>query len=197
MRYSATHKQATRAKLIASSRAIAKRDGFEAAGVDGLMAAIGLSGGAFYNHFASKDELFAALVECEMAHSTVLLAGADAADPDAIVGALRRYLTSAHASQPEAGCALPALGAEIARADVSVRSGVEQSLRKLQRAWRDRLAGDGDRAWALIAQCVGAILLARVVASGRTRGEILASNRRFAEQAANPPPRVLQSKGKP
>ena len=50
-------------KLLASSGALAKRGGFSATGVDGLMKAIGLTGGAFYGHFASKDALFAAIVE--------------------------------------------------------------------------------------------------------------------------------------
>ena len=65
MRYSAEHKTQTRDKLLASSGALAKRGGFSATGVDGLMKAIGLTGGAFYGHFASKDALFAAIVERE------------------------------------------------------------------------------------------------------------------------------------
>ncbi len=63
MRYAATHKEETREKLIESSRALAKKGGFETTGVDALMKAIGLTGGAFYSHFRSKDELFAAIVE--------------------------------------------------------------------------------------------------------------------------------------
>ena len=54
MRYSATHKQEVRDKLIASSRAIAKSGGFDATGVDALMGAIGMTGGAFYSHFRPK-----------------------------------------------------------------------------------------------------------------------------------------------
>ena len=69
MRYSAEHKALTREKLLHSSGAIAKQGGFSAAGVDGLMKAIGLTGGAFYSHFASKNDLFAAIVERELQHS--------------------------------------------------------------------------------------------------------------------------------
>lgn len=58
MRYSSTHKQETRQKLLDSSRAIAKKGGFDSTGVDALMSAIGLTGGAFYSHFRSKADLF-------------------------------------------------------------------------------------------------------------------------------------------
>lgn len=198
MRYAASHKQATRDKLLDSSRAIAKRQGFDSTGVDALMQAIGLSGGAFYSHFGSKAELFAALVERELDHSAQMLGGADedsaeGADKDAqtrrsqLARSLKRYLSSAHAQQPEAGCALPALGAEIARAGPPVRAGVEQSLKRLHKRWSGALEGDADAAWALLSQCVGALMLARVVESERTRQEILAANRRVALATAQAP----------
>ena len=43
MRYSATHKEETRKKLLANAGAIAKKGGFETTGVDELMAGIGLT----------------------------------------------------------------------------------------------------------------------------------------------------------
>jgi AcrR family transcriptional regulator len=181
VRYAATHKQETRAKLLASSCAIAKKGGFASTGVDALMAAIGLTGGAFYSHFKSKDELFAAIVAQEMDHSAAMLAGDDAA-PDHVEKALRGYLSTRHALHPEAGCALTTLGPEIARAEPAVRAGVERALKKLQRGWSERLEGDGDKAWALLAQCIGAIVMARVVESERTRQEILAASRRSVEK---------------
>lgn len=182
MRYASTHKQATRDKLLESSCAIAKQDGFEATGIDALMAAIGLTGGAFYSHFQSKDALFAAIVEREMDNSAAMLAGGQDAGPDHVAKCLRSYLSTGHAMHPESGCALPTLGAEIARAAPAVRATVERSLKQLQRGWSERLEGDSDKAWALLAQCVGAIVMARAVESEGTRQEILASARRFVEK---------------
>ena len=74
MRYPDDHKAQTRDKLLCSSSAIAKRGGFAATGVDGLMKAIGLSGGAFYSHFPSKNDLFSAIVERELSQSLARLA---------------------------------------------------------------------------------------------------------------------------
>jgi len=58
----------------------------------------------------------------------------------------------------------PALGAEVARADIQVREEAKHWLRLLQQAWASAL-GDGQLAWALIAQCVGALAVARMLAS--------------------------------
>jgi TetR/AcrR family transcriptional repressor of nem operon len=182
MRYASTHKNETRQKLLDSSRAIAKKGGFASTGVDALMASIGLTGGAFYSHFPSKQALFEALVAQEMENSSSMLAGDKDAPDNHVAKCLRDYLSSFHAMNPDVGCALPVLGAEIARAGPEVRSTVEAALKRTQKSWSAR-TGDADAAWALIAQCVGAVVLARAVESERTRKEILAASRRFIDKA--------------
>ncbi|WP_418148180.1 TetR/AcrR family transcriptional regulator [Variovorax paradoxus] len=189
MRYPSSHKEETRKKLLANARAIAKKGGFGTTGVDELMASIGLTGGAFYGHFPSKEALFTELVGEEVANSAEMLAGDEQSPPDHVAQRLRSYLSSYHATHPETGCVLPALGPEIARADPEVKAVVEQGLKQLQKSWASRI-GNPDAAWALIAQCVGALVLARCVESERTRKDILASSRRFIEEkhAVDPVP---------
>jgi len=187
MRYSPEHKAQTREKLLDSSAAIAKRGGFSGAGVDGLMKAIGLSGGAFYSHFPSKDDLFAAIVERELARSLRLL-GEAAPDEEPRLR-LRRcldaYLSMAHLEHPDSGCALPSLGAEIARAGLPVREQAEHWLRRLQQAWAEVL-GDEQLAWAILSQCVGALVLARMLASPQAQQELLEANRQVLDQRLAP-----------
>ena len=182
MRYAKTHKEETRQKLLESSRAIAKKGGFKATGIDALMASIGLTGGAFYSHFPSKQALFEALVAQEMDNSSAKLAGNQDSPDNHVAKCLRDYLSSFHAANPELGCVLPTLGAEIAQAGPEVRSMVEAALERTQKSWSQR-TGDPDAGWALIAQCVGALVLARAVESERTRKEILAASRRFLDKA--------------
>jgi TetR/AcrR family transcriptional regulator, transcriptional repressor for nem operon len=182
MRYSSSHKEETRRKLIESTRAIAKEDGFASTGIDALMASIGLSGAAFYNHFPSKQALFDALVSEEASNSADLLAVDGDAPRDDFARRLRSYLSTQHAMHPETGCALPTLGPEIARATPAARSEVEKSLKRIQKSWSTHV-DNPDAAWAVVAQCVGALLLARTVESERTRREILASSRRFLGEA--------------
>ncbi|WKB55916.1 TetR/AcrR family transcriptional regulator [Eleftheria terrae] len=181
MRYPSTHKQETRAKLLAASRAIAKRGGFEKTGVDALMSAIGLTGGAFYSHFPSKQALFEQVICEELENSARMLAGDEDAPPDHVAKCLRSYLSSFHAAHPETGCALPTLGPEIARSGPEVRKTVEKAVKKAHKSWSERIE-DPDAAWSLIAQCVGALVLARAVESDKTRREILAACRRVTDR---------------
>lgn len=177
MRYSAEHKQQTREKLLHSSGALAKAGGFATTGVDGLMKAIGLTGGAFYSHFPSKSDLFSEIVRRELSHSPIaLLSQAEGAGRDKLQRCLERYLSLAHLHNPETGCAIPALGAEIARAEPAVREEAEYWLCQIQQAWAGIL-GDGELAWALLAQCVGALVVARMLAREKVQEQVLDASR--------------------
>jgi len=185
MRYSANHKMETREKLLASSAVSAKKSGFSTVGVDGLMKAIGLSGGAFYSHFSSKDELFKVIVERELAHSLDRLSDG-AMDSAKLERCLRQYLSMSHVEQPEIGCALPVLGAEIARADAQVRETAQAWICRLHKSWANILGSDS-LAWAILSQCVGALVVARMLATPEIQCDVLKSNhaeisRRIAEQ---------------
>jgi len=173
MRYSANHKLQTKEKLLQSSAVSAKKAGFSTVGVDGLMKAIGLSGAAFYSHFTSKDQLFASIVERELSQSLERL-GADQ-DCDKLERCLKQYLSMAHVEHPESGCALPTLGAEIARSDVLVREEAQVWICRLQENWAKVLQSDS-LAWAILSQCVGALVVARMLASTDIQRTVLQSS---------------------
>ncbi|MCH4898980.1 TetR/AcrR family transcriptional regulator [Pseudomonas sp. B707] len=174
MRYSAGHKLETKEKLLQSSSLSAKKTGFSSMGVDGLMKAIGLSGAAFYSHFSSKDALFAAIVERELCQSLERLGGQGTQDRERLERCLKLYLNMAHVEQPELGCALPALGAEIARSDIVVREQAELWICKLQESWAQILESDS-LAWAILSQCIGALVVARMLASPKIQQRVLKS----------------------
>lgn len=175
MRYSASHKLETRQKLLESSSVSAKQEGFATVGVDGLMKAIGLSGGAFYSHFSSKDELFASIVERELRQSLERLSGGGELSRVRLERCLKHYLSMAHVEQPGAGCALPALGAEIARADNAVRQQAEHWICRLHANWAGILQSDS-LAWAILSQCVGALVVARMLVSPQIQSSVLSSS---------------------
>ena len=97
-----------------------------------------------------------------------MLAGGKNASGEQLELCLRNYLSTFHALHPEEGCVLPALGGEIARAEPEVRLAVEKGLKQIQKAWADRLRRP-DAAWAVIAQCAGALVLSRAAEKERTR----------------------------
>ncbi|SEN08712.1 transcriptional regulator, TetR family [Pseudomonas sp. ok272] len=175
MRYSASHKLETREKLLESSSVSAKAAGFSTVGVDGLMKAIGLSGGAFYSHFASKDELFASIVERELRQSLARLSGEGELSGAKLERCLKHYLSMAHVEHPESGCALPALGAEIARSTVDVREQAERWICRLHESWA-RILESESLAWAILSQCVGALVVARMLVNTDLQRSVLQSS---------------------
>ncbi|MCU1758243.1 TetR/AcrR family transcriptional regulator [Pseudomonas sp. 14P_8.1_Bac3] len=173
MRYSASHKLETREKLLESSAVSAKTSGFATVGVDALMKAIGLSGGAFYSHFSSKDELFASIVERELGQSLERLGAGQGREK--LERCLKLYLSMSHVEHPESGCALPALGAEIARSDVLIRQQAEHWICKLQESWARILESDS-LAWAILSQCIGALVVARMLVTPEIQRKVLKSS---------------------
>ncbi|MES2071487.1 MAG: TetR/AcrR family transcriptional regulator [Pseudomonadota bacterium] len=188
MRYSPEHKAAMRKHLLAAAGAESKKKGFAAVGVDGLMQAAGVTSGAFYSHFSSKNELFKAVIEAELQDSIQMLIGNPHQDLAAWLDhESSRYLTMSHVRHPEAGCVLPALGAEIARADDSVKQLYEQQMLDAKNMLAARL-GDDTAAWGFIAQCVGSLLLARAMSSEESQQAVIHASKQFLQRAiANDP----------
>ncbi|RRS01126.1 TetR/AcrR family transcriptional regulator [Aquabacterium soli] len=186
MRYSKSHKEDTRRKLLDSSRALVKKGGFDSTGVEALMSAIGLTPGAFYSHFPSKQALLQEVIREEMQYSLSMLKPQPLDAGLTMSQRTKAYLSIPHAQHPEAGCVLPALGSELARIPAEVKSIIEDGLKEMHAVWNEELE-DQDAAWAVIAQCVGAVILARSVKSEATRREILRANRKRVDA-------LLQSK---
>ncbi|MES2265064.1 MAG: TetR/AcrR family transcriptional regulator [Pseudomonadota bacterium] len=183
MRYKPGHKEEKRKELLKASGSLVKKSGFAATGVDALMQAAGVTSGAFYSHFASKTDLLKALIESELLASREMWAGNPHETAEEWIGfELDRYLNLGHVRHPEAGCVLPSLAAEIARADQSVRELYEQELLKGQQILAKRVGSD-DLAWALICQLVGTILMARTVPNQALQRTIIEASKRFLQDA--------------
>lgn len=183
MRYKPGHKEEKRKELLKASGSLVKKSGFAATGVDALMQAAGVTSGAFYSHFSSKTDLLKALIESELLASREMWAGNPHETAEEWIGfELDRYLSLAHVKHPEAGCVLPALAAEIARADNTVRKLYEKELLKGQEILAERMGSD-DLAWAFICQLVGAILMARAMPSEAMQRTIIEASKRFLKDA--------------
>src|SRR5580704_2469159 len=62
MRYEKGHKDATRARILEVASRQFRENGVAAAGLAGIMAEAGLTNGAFYAHFKSKEDLLRAVL---------------------------------------------------------------------------------------------------------------------------------------
>lgn len=168
-----------RRSILDSASRLFRQRGFRDVGVAEIMQASGLTHGAFYGHFRSKAEL--ADEACQEACAEGVQAWLKSASLTEI---LDRYLTQAHRDNPAAGCALAALGAEMARQPDDVQKSYADGTRRFVDAL-ERHMDDAppearrQQAMAVLSCMIGALTLARGVASGdpALSDQILASVR--------------------
>ena len=79
MRVTTETKQATRERLLAAAADEFARVGFERASIDAVSTSAGFAKGTVYNYFASKEELFAAVVEAATGQATTAASAPDGA----------------------------------------------------------------------------------------------------------------------
>src|SRR5215213_10079075 len=108
-RYGKEHKDITRRRIIDAASKRFKQDGFDGAGVATLMADAGLTNGAFYAHFDSKEDLVANALAEQLREQRERFR----AQP--VQQIVRGYLSVEHRDDPEGGCPSAALLDEIAR----------------------------------------------------------------------------------
>lgn len=181
MRYTTEYKEKARAKLIAAGGRHAKAHGFTSSGMADMAAAAGVTTGSLYKHFNDKSDLFVALIAAELHRTADLYDAIDPDDARAVSRALAGYLSLSHVNEPEAGCPLPSLTAEVGRADDAVKAAFEHGVRTIH-ANVAALTGNADAAWAVIAQNVGAVMLARAMHSPTLQRELLKAVRHTGEK---------------
>lgn len=178
-RYGPEHKQATRRRMIETAGRRFKTDGIDGSGIATLVADAGLTNGAFYGHFSSKDDLVAAVVADQLqAQATRIDALPGRAGVEAFV---RDYLSAAHRDDPAAGCPSAALLDEIGRCGEAPRQAYTAGARSVVAAIARHLdhdddpAGAEERAIALVALLVGSLQLARALDDAELSERVLAA----------------------
>jgi AcrR family transcriptional regulator len=114
MRYGKDHKQATRQRIVEAAGRRFKQDGIDGAGVATLMSDAGLTNGAFYSHFRSKEDLVANVLADQLRAQRQSFASwpSGRAGLEAFI---RSYLSPQHRDQCAEGCPSAALLDEIVR----------------------------------------------------------------------------------
>lgn len=183
-RYDAAHKAATRQRIIHTASGRFKRDGIDASGVATLMSDAGLTNGAFYAHFGSKDDLVAHVVAEQL---RVQLDALSALPPgrSAIEDYVRDYLSPQHRDHPESGCPSAALLDEIGRCHDTIRGSYTHGVQAIV----DQIvtlisphdpSSARTQALGLFTLLVGTLQLARAVSDPQLSDEILNSGVRNA-----------------
>lgn len=181
MRKSRLEAARTRARIVKTAAAVIKRRGVTDAALAGLMTEAGLTHGAFYRHFASKEDLLVEALEASLAEMARLCDAVLSADRTAgPAPIIEFYLSRSHRDGVEKGCPLAALGSELARGTkrerLVVTSGLLDIIEVVAAASPGRNRRQATRdAVAAFSTMLGAITLARIVSDDRLSKEILAA----------------------
>lgn len=157
-----------------------REHGFDGIGLKDLMAAAGLTQGAFYKQFNSKDDLIAQASAKAMEAAALRWAQATAAKPKDPLGAIAAfYLSDGHRKARMEGCPFVALGADAARQGPDVKAVFEDGIRDRIEMLSGLIAKSGGtgkasrRAMAVLATMVGAVTLARAINDEKMSSQIL------------------------
>ena len=177
MRFEKGHKETTRKRIIDVASKRFRKEGVSATGLAGIMAESGLTNGAFYAHFDSKDALVLEAISKALGDKLAQLEDLNDEKPD-IESAIRQYLNKSHLQREEDGCPSAALLPEIARQPEVTRRAYEIGLLP----YINKLAGllpnsDSTQskqcAIAIFSLMVGTLQIARAVSNSALAEEIL------------------------
>jgi TetR/AcrR family transcriptional repressor of nem operon len=176
-RYGKQHKEATRRRIVESAGRRFKRDGIDGSGIATLMADAGLTNGAFYAHFDSKDDLIATAVADQLREQAEHLR----ALPSGKAGVemfVRWYLSAEHRDSPQDGCPSAALLDEIGRAQPTTKRAFTEGLLVSNGELATRVAAEDPQAvqvqvLSVFALLVGTIQLSRALHDRQLADEVL------------------------
>jgi AcrR family transcriptional regulator len=177
MRYEKGHKETTRRHILDVASARFRENGVAAVGLAGIMTESGLTNGAFYTHFESKEDLVRAvlldaLTRREQKHR------ANLENNVGLEGTLRDYLSARHRDAAGLGCPTAALVAEIARHPKKTRDAFTEKVSDIISLMAAQMPDGTEperrrKAIAIYATMVGALQLARAVNDRKLSDEIL------------------------
>jgi len=201
MRYSREHKLETHARIVKKASVRIREKGAHGIGVADLMKDAGLTHGGFYAHFASREALVIEAFAYAMDRSTERWRTlAETIPPEKRMASIvETYLTPLHRDDPGHGCAVTALGAEIARESPKTRKAFAAKLEQMVDVLAEQIPdvprkAAHRQALATLSTMVGALVLSRIAGSGELSDDILGAGRDAALGRAAPAKPVKKSK---
>lgn len=183
MRYSDTHKEETRRKVVRAAAAAVRARGPDGVGVAEVMAEAGLTHGGFYAHFPNKEALVVAAIEEAFGQSSRRFGRmTDGLAPaEALAAFVDLYVTPEHRAHPERGCPVAGLSSDLPRQGPPVREAYERGVRSLVgriARWLPESTQDRESlAASIVAEMAGTVALSRAISDDQEAARLLADAR--------------------
>lgn len=167
MRHKGMNKGETRKKMIDAVSQGFRKHGYGGIGIDGLSKSAGVTSGAFYTHFGSKNEAFGMALAFGL-DEVILSLPAIQHDhgTDWVKFFVGYYLGASHRSDMEKGCAMATLTPEVVRFGPDMRAVFEEKMSAIVKIVAQGLAEGTEenrdsRAWSMLGVLIGGINIAR------------------------------------
>jgi AcrR family transcriptional regulator len=180
-----TKRERTHQKILEAAGRNFRRHGYAGIGVDGIAQAAGVTSGALYAHFGSKDWVFVAALEqgLEEVIDAIPVFQRDHGDKW-VVAFADYYLSVDHRQDLECGCAMTTLSLEVVRQEPSLHEVYEEKMgtiisliaRGLSPPSEEKEVDDREgRGWAFLSTLIGGLTVSRAVADPDLAALIAAS----------------------
>ena len=188
MPYSKDHKEATRKKILNSAITLFSTRGFDQVSIDDLMKNAGLTRGAFYAHFESKQAVYAKAIiagakKSRITHKKPENISQNEWTKDLLFG----YLSEDHITQKFSPCPLAFLVTDIANNEEEVKTTYTRMYKMLNKTIRAQLMQSNkgkppteEEIFATTAMMIGGVAIGRALNDDKTTKELLASCRNAA-----------------
>ena len=138
----------------------------------------GVTSGAFYSNFSSKEALLEEVIDANLGQPLIDAGSGTLAERrERLKSYLKMYISAQHCADPENGCVMPTLSADVARSSEVVREAYRRRMQELVGKIARVIGGearDGDsRAWTIVTLMVGAVSVARALPEGAEARAIL------------------------
>ena len=179
MARSQVEKEASHTRIVKAAAAQIRQDGIDAVRVSELMREAGLTHGGFYRHFGSREDLIEEAIDAALTDGSRQADTGESLDPAAqLAQIIDSYVSKAHRDNPQVGCAVAALPADVSRSGSRARQAYTRQVRR----YIDRLVGliraaepdtKRDEAILTLSALVGAVAMARAVEDPELSDELL------------------------
>lgn len=163
-------KEATHERIVDVAARAIRRSGYNGTGVADIMKEAGLTHGAFYAHFDSREAMLAEAADHAGAQSNAAAAKLISTVPheQALKALLEAYLSSTHLQGIENGCPISALGSEMPRQSPEVRRAATRRIKEMIDLVARQMPDWGqpsahERSLVTVATMIGTLILARAV----------------------------------
>jgi TetR/AcrR family transcriptional repressor of nem operon len=169
MRVSRIQAEENRQTVINVASRLFRERGFDGIGLKDLMKGAGLTQGAFYKQFASKEDLAAQASRRALESTSSRWSSAEVTQhEDMLRAVVGFYLSSEHREERTDGCPIVALGSDAARQGPEVKAAFEDGIKSHLEILTRVIAASGgadaeSKAMAVLSTMVGALTLSRVV----------------------------------